>query len=139
MSEQINQPKKRLVRVDILLSCLFAVMLIAFYHKVEEYGKKQQQNIETQKLKAKSSYKFGFDVDQYHINSLTFERGDVLGNILQANGINSQQIHMLAEKSKDIFDVRKMRVGNNLHIIKNDSCSNALAFVYEPNKLNYVV
>lgn len=139
MSEQINQPKKRLVRVDILLSCLFAVMLIAFYQKVEEYGQKQQENIESQKQKAKSNYKFGFDVDHYHINSFTFKKGDVLGNILQANGINSQQIHTLAEKSKDIFDVRKMRVGNNLHIIKNDSCSNALAFVYEPNKLNYVV
>jgi murein DD-endopeptidase MepM/ murein hydrolase activator NlpD len=46
----------------------------------------------------------------------------------------------LESKAKDIFDVRNIRAGKRFHLIKKDSCEDkALAFIYEPDPLRYVI
>ncbi len=87
-----------------------------------------------------SETKFGFPVDQYHFETFRLNYGDVLGKILSNNGISAKKIDQLAQKSKDTYDIRNIKAGKKCHLIKKDSCADrALAFVYEPNPLAYVL
>lgn len=63
-----------------------------------------------------------------------------LSDILSGYGVNRATIHYLAEKSKETFDVRKIRNGNNYCIIRDsqDSAKTVKYFVYEIDQINYI-
>jgi murein DD-endopeptidase MepM/ murein hydrolase activator NlpD len=133
-----KQPKKPVFKVDILVSCMLALTLITGYKKVENYFSNEEitQDAEDQKAEVK----FGFNTDKYHLSSFTISKGELLGEILAENGISDAIINEIAEKASDIFSVTKIRPGKSYHLVKSDSCSSkALAMIYEPSPLNYVV
>jgi murein DD-endopeptidase MepM/ murein hydrolase activator NlpD len=68
------------------------------------------------------------------------QRGEVLSEILTPYRVSSLEIQRLAEAAEGVFSVRRLRVGHPYSIIapraRPDS---AVAFVYHPNAVNYVV
>ena len=87
-----------------------------------------------------NTFKFGFLADDHHFETSIMEPNQFVGEILNNNGISYSRIAELENRAKDIFDVRNIRAGKRFHLVKKDSCHNdALAFIYEPNPLRYVI
>jgi len=83
---------------------------------------------------------YGFPIDSFVIHKGNIKRNEFLADILLKYGVDYQSIDRLAKASRDVFDVRYLRHGNNYAIIcANDSSEKALCFVYEPNGIDYVV
>lgn len=90
--------------------------------------------------KFEREFKFGFDTETHHFETSRLKHNQFVGQILTDNGISYSLVAKLEEKAKDVFDVRNIRAGKRFHLVKKDSCSdNALAFIYEPNPLRYVI
>lgn len=81
---------------------------------------------------------FGIPLDGYSIEHQTVGRNDFLSTILQRYQIELPVIHHIAEKSRDVFDVRRISVGNSYSVFKDPS-GKAAYFVYQPNAIDYIV
>lgn len=82
---------------------------------------------------------WGFAVDSVIIDTSRVRSGQSLSDILHPKGISAQAIELLARKSKEIFDVRRIKAGNNYYLIKTDSFKNHNYMVYEESLINYIV
>ena len=97
-----------------------------------------QVTTDTILIKRDSIYKI--DITDFEVIKSTFPQNKTLSNVLCEYGIGSGTIHNLAEKSKETFDVRKIRGGNNFCLItSNDSCKILKYFIYEINPVDYIV
>lgn len=84
--------------------------------------------------------RFGFVLDTFEsIISDTIQRNQFLADILLGHGVSYQQIDALAQKSKDVFDIRQLRSDKPYTILSRDTSSGADYFIYEPNIESYVV
>ena len=55
--------------------------------------------------------KYGIPVSEYQINYGIVEPGQNLSVILRKHGLSLTEVHQLTEKTKGVFDVRKIRDG----------------------------
>jgi murein DD-endopeptidase MepM/ murein hydrolase activator NlpD len=83
---------------------------------------------------------FGLPIDSFVIENNTVKRNQFLASILLEYDIPYNKIDELANKSREIFDVRKIKVGNPYYMFLDyDSLHTARYFVYEIDKINYIV
>lgn len=84
--------------------------------------------------------KFGLPVDSFYIETGSIKRNQNLSDILVRQGISYQTIDEIARKSRPVFDLRRMKQGNNYYFFCTPD-SNRLAqyFVYEIDQVEYVV
>jgi murein DD-endopeptidase MepM/ murein hydrolase activator NlpD len=83
---------------------------------------------------------FDINVDSLFIESSQVKRNQNISDILSKHHVDYVDILKLAEKSKDIFDVRKIRRGNKYHLLKaEDSLHSVSYMIYEKNRVDYVV
>ena len=84
--------------------------------------------------------KFGFPVDSFHIVEGKIKANQNLGDLLTAYGVSMASIDQLAKNSVEVFDVRKIRSGQNYYIFQSlDSVRTARYMVYENNKIDYII
>jgi murein DD-endopeptidase MepM/ murein hydrolase activator NlpD len=83
--------------------------------------------------------KFGFCTKENFFYSGIVKKSEFLGSILNKNDVSGIIIHELEQKSKDIFDVRRIREGKSYHIVTDGECGPVKALIYEPGPLHYVV
>ncbi|SFB86082.1 Murein DD-endopeptidase MepM and murein hydrolase activator NlpD, contain LysM domain [Parapedobacter composti] len=81
---------------------------------------------------------FGIPIDGYEIETNTVKRNEFLSSILTRYQLDMQRISVLADKSKSIFDVRKIAAGHEYTVFR-DVTGQAAYFVYQPNPIDYVV
>lgn len=81
---------------------------------------------------------YGLVIDGFDIETESVKRNEFLSDILQRYGVDLPSISVIAEKSKSVFDVRKIAVGHDYTVFKDQSGS-ARYFVYQPNPIDYVV
>lgn len=68
------------------------------------------------------------------------KRNQFLGDILQEYNVPAKIIHQVSQLSRQIFDPRKITPNTKYTLICNqDSITQAKAFVYEPNPIEYIV
>ena len=83
---------------------------------------------------------YGFIEDSFYIERYQVGRNQNLASILLSQNVDYPIIHQLAEKSKEIFDVRRIRVGNPYTVFRHrDTLQTAAWFVYEINNTDYLV
>ena len=83
---------------------------------------------------------YGYPVDSFDIVEGRVKWSQNLSEILSAFNISYQDLHTLAQRSKDVYDVRKLKAGSNYSIIHGrDSLKTARQFIFEPNPTEYVV
>ena len=74
--------------------------------------------------------KYGLPVDSFSIETGKVKNNQYLSQILNAKGVGMGTIDKIARKSRDIFDVRKIRYGKNYSIFSTrDSVPQAKYFV----------
>ncbi|QNL48892.1 peptidoglycan DD-metalloendopeptidase family protein [Olivibacter sp. SDN3] len=83
---------------------------------------------------------FGLHVDSFNVHKKTVARNQFLSNILEEHAIDRSAIAKIVEKSKSVFNVRKISAGNPYTIFtyKNDP-QRAAYFIYQPNPVDYIV
>lgn len=85
-------------------------------------------------------YMFGINVDSLEVVEATIEPNQYLSQILRKYNISLGLIDRIAKKSRAVFDVRKIRTDKDYTVLcRADSAHTAQYFIYEPNRLDYVV
>ena len=83
---------------------------------------------------------YGIVVDSLDVEHYIVENHQNVSEILSNFNVSMKTIDRLAKKSKDVFDVRKIRAGNSyVAMTKKDSLNTIQYFVYEKNATDYVV
>lgn len=129
--------KKRIPELLLLLGGVVVIILISLSHTPED--NEPTDNVQEQTLPASDSL-YGIVVDSLEVKHHIVEDRQNLSQILLRYGVSMQKIDMIARKSIEVFDVRKIRAGNNYAILATpDSSNKVLYFVYEKNATEYVV
>ena len=83
---------------------------------------------------------FGYVVDSFQVIRKTVKRNEFLANILRDHNIPHDKVRELAQRSKDVFDIRKIGVRKPYDLIcYNDEKQTARAMIYYPNEVDFVV
>ncbi len=83
---------------------------------------------------------FGFNLNDYTVVRDTIKSGDNFAEILLKNNIEYRKILEIAEKSKDTFNITKLQAGKPYTLLcSKDSLQIPQCFIYQPNKIDYVV
>ena len=86
------------------------------------------------------SYEYNILVDSFNVKKGLVKSGQTMGEILYLNHIDHFEINKIVEKSKGIFDVRRVNTGKKYTVIcASDSSKKAQYFIYEIDATNFVV
>ncbi len=84
--------------------------------------------------------KYGLPVDSFTIENGKVKNNQYLSQILNARGVSMGTIDKIARKSKSVFDVRKIKSGENFAIFSTrDSFPEPKYFVYENSAVEYTI
>ncbi|MBI9060740.1 MAG: peptidoglycan DD-metalloendopeptidase family protein [Marinilabiliaceae bacterium] len=83
---------------------------------------------------------YGLPKDSFLIEGSRIKRNQNLADIFLKAGIDYPTIHKIVQKTKPVFDVRKIKVGNRYSIFLTDDTTKQLNhFVYEIDNTDYMV
>jgi len=84
--------------------------------------------------------KYGLPVDSFNIEFGKVKNNQYLSQILNDRGVSMVTIDKIARKSKSVFDVRKIKSGENYAIFSSrDSLPEAKYFIYENSAVDFTV
>ncbi len=87
----------------------------------------------------KPELQFGIEVDSFQVLEGRVQRNQTLSQILSGYNISASVIHQIAGFSRELFDVRRIRQGNNYKVfLSNDSIKSPHYFVYLLDPAEYV-
>lgn len=90
--------------------------------------------------KTKHEYFCEICVDSLDIVEGTVQKNDILSKILQKKGVSYNVVHDIAMNKRDVFDTRKIKVGNKfVFLMTRDSVPQAKYWIYEIDRTNYAV
>ncbi len=83
---------------------------------------------------------YGIAVDSLNVLQDKVKKNEFLADILLRYDVSYATIDYIARKTKDTFDVRRIRRGNTYTVIRtNDSIPKTLYFVYEISPTDYIL
>lgn len=83
---------------------------------------------------------YGLPKDSFLIEANRIKRNQNLADIFLKAGIDYPTIHQIVQKTKPVFDVRKIKVGNHYSLfMANDTTKRLNHFVYEIDNTDYMV
>lgn len=83
---------------------------------------------------------FGIDLQGFHVEKGKIRPNQFLADLLLPYNITYQEITHLAEKSKKVYDTRKLNAGKNYTLIcSGDAEQRAQFFIYEVSAIDYIV
>lgn len=83
---------------------------------------------------------YGLLIDTFILDHGEIEPNKNLGEILSKWGVSNKTIFEISKQSDTIFDVRKIRAGNNYSVLYSEDTVQKLEyFIYEINPIDYVV
>lgn len=83
---------------------------------------------------------YGLPVDSFHVEENNLRMNESLSDILTDRGVSSAVIDRIAHLPSTVFDLRRMKVGNDYAVFySRDSLRKPLYFVYSENPINYYV
>lgn len=95
---------------------------------------------ETQQVIHEPKFEYGICVDSLILIKDQVKKNEFLSDILLKYGVEYKTIDHIARYTKDTFDVRKIRKGNEYAVIcSNDSLKEALYFAYEVSSSDYIL
>ncbi len=83
---------------------------------------------------------YGVTIDSLSVDTGVVKKNEFLSDILLRHNVSYGTIDKLAKGTRQVFDVRKIRRGNHYVVISTrDSVPQPLFFIYEINRIDYVV
>ena len=118
---------------------LCAVILALFVWSCEEEKGPQEPAVKEEKT-VEADLRYGYDFNQYNVQSHKIKRGDTFGAILEKNGIDYPEVYAILQKIKGNVNVRKLQIGKPYTLLfTKDSVPTPKAFIYHPDALGYSV
>ena len=121
----------------MLMNRILSFFLISiFLISCSKAEKKEVQK----KVEEKIITEFGYTLNNYNVKKSKVKNGDSFGSILERNNLYYPQIYNIVQKVKKVYDIRKINIGKPYTILSSkDSLNTPLVFIYQPNKIDYVV
>jgi len=121
----------------MLMNRILSFFLISiFLISCSKAEKKEVQKKEEEKIITE----FGYTLNNYNVKKSKVKNGDSFGSILERNNLYYPQIYNIVQKVKKVYDIRKINIGKPYTILSSkDSLNTPLVFIYQPNKIDYVV
>lgn len=120
---------------EFILAALVIAVLVVFFRNNIVY-----ESFEELVDEPLPEMKFGLPIDSFFIVEGKIKPNQNLGDLLTGFGVSMAQIDQLARNSLEVFDVRRIRSGNNFYIFQSrDSAKTARYLVYENNRIDYVI
>jgi murein DD-endopeptidase MepM/ murein hydrolase activator NlpD len=83
---------------------------------------------------------FGFTLNDFLVVQDTIKTGDTFGKILENNNIGNFKVHEVTEQIKDSFNMRDIRVGKPITLLKAKEAPHQLqVFIYQKDNIHYSV
>ncbi|MBK6266644.1 peptidoglycan DD-metalloendopeptidase family protein [Marivirga sp. S37H4] len=134
---------KKGITLVLSLAVILSVYLYSYQNQsiLSEADLEVIDSVETAIVIPEPTVLYGMVVDSFQIAENSVKRNESISDILLAYNVSHQVIFQLANKAKNIFDVRKIAPNKKYTIIYQDidSLPSAKALVYEPNPEEYVV
>ena len=114
---------------------------LTFYACADDKAEENAENTEEVAIPKPVEVKeYGYVLNDYIVEKDTVQPGDSFGQILFQNGIDYGTIQEITDSVKSVFDTRLIKVGKPYTLLKSkDSLEQAQVFIYEQNKIDYVV
>ncbi len=123
----------------VILGGLITIGVIFLTRHPEDHGEiliEYTDSIQNQLIVARE---YGLAIDSFHIINGKIKRNQTLGTLLNSYGVSHDTIHKLSMASSDVFDLRKVRMGNTYKIFcSTDTNHTVLHFVYEHTAVDYI-
>ena len=122
-----------------LWGTFFAVLLLASCGDKEQ--KPTEELVEIAELQPEPEIReYGFKLSEFNVTKDTVEYGDSFGEIMQENLVDYNKVLKIINDYKEVFDVRKIRVGKPYLLLKSkDTLEQVQVFVYQNDLINYTV
>ncbi len=134
--------KKKLFIPIIAIALLIpiAYLLIQRYnHPVSPVTEETLDSLEVIEL-PEPDLLYGLPVDSFLIEESKVKRNQFLADIFLKAGVDYPTINTIVEKTKPVFDVRKIKVGNQYHLFySQDTLKRLKHFVYAIDNTDYMV
>ncbi|MBN1339655.1 MAG: peptidoglycan DD-metalloendopeptidase family protein [Bacteroidales bacterium] len=128
--------KRRIIELAALI--LFTIIIIILSGNPHSGGMFDDQD--TLVPVAQTALEYGIPVDSMVVIKDKVKKNEFLSQILQRYGVPYQVIDKLVNKSRSVFDVRRIRAGNNYTLLlRNDSSLCFQVFIYEISPTSYIV
>jgi len=132
--------KKKLKWISVALTALLGFFVVLFILNSEQTSEETAPIVVIQDTIVPVNQLFDINVDSFQVIQSTIKKNEFLANILLPYNIDYAIIDALAKKSKSIFDVRRIAVGQDYTLlISKDSLQKAAYFIYEIDAVDYVV
>lgn len=135
--------KKILIALTTLLILVIAATIYIYQWRLKnDITEEQQESLSTEEFQPPPPPRtlYGLVVDSFNVENFSVARNQNLASMLLAQNVDYQTIHQLAEKSKETFDMRRIRTGNPYTIFYSpDTLNIPLWMVYEIDKTDYLV
>ncbi len=129
--------KRRIVEIAVLIALGLLIIYIA---SLRDNSPGKELAVIEKSVQPEPKMEYGIVVDSLIIYKDKVKRNQYLSEILLKYGVDYGKIDELAKRSKKVFDVRKIKAGNNYTVLcRNDSAQKALFFIYESSPTSYVV
>jgi murein DD-endopeptidase MepM/ murein hydrolase activator NlpD len=132
-----------------LLALAILVVGTALYFLTEQYSdsvaKGQEITSEVEIIPADTippepKMLYGINIDALGVTENKVKRNENISEILANYNISSREIFELANKSKEVFDVRKIAANKKYTVLyEEDSLKRAHTLVYEHNAIEYII
>ena len=114
---------------------ILLMFLVSCGCKNEETSEKKNVN-----KPAEPKFLYGICVDSLDIVEGQVQKNEFLANIMQKEGVDYNTVNYIDRNHRDVFDVRKIKVGNKYVFLKtHDSIPTAKYWIYEIDRTNYAV
>ena len=120
---------------------LVILLLIAAIQSCKKEPETVEDKVPEEKVETpKIIEEFGYILNDYKVIKDTIEPGESFGEILDRHHIPYPQIYKIAAKARDTFDIRRLKAGKPYMILaEKDSTEKAQVFIYQPNKVEYLI
>ena len=132
----------RRTRIWLLLTGVLVAGVTGYFY----YFEQQELNDSLVEIELDSSFfhlptlHYGFEIDSFNVVEGRVRWNQNLSEILTAFNVSYQDLHVLSQRSKAVYDVRKLKAGSSYSIIHdNDSLKTARQFIFEPSPSEFVV
>lgn len=124
-----------------ILIILIAVAVIAagiYYFKDSIF--RSGEGLEHTEIIAAPRFLYGLPVDSFDVVQDKVRNNEFLADILLKHHVDYPTITRLAHATRGVFDVRKIRYGNNYTLLlSQDSLARARYFIYEISQVDFII
>jgi len=132
--------KKLHIIISILVLTIIAVVIYIYQWRAKNDVEQDLIIAEEPAPPPPPQLLYGLPKDSFSIENYKVSRNQNLASILLPIKVDNKIVNLLAEKSKPIFDVRKIRTGNSYSVFySRDSLMTPMWFVYEIDNTDYLV